>query len=304
MAAKRKRKKSKTKRISFKTGTSKRKKKRQASRVGPSLISILKVSAVVCVLAGIVIGLIFLERDSVPVSQGSLVPKLAGVPDWVTDQLKEKVYVAARGDGNDLRLVQQNIEREVVWLDEVTVQITHNALRIEGRWRRPVGLVKSGRRRFYVDDEQVVLDFVQMPHLPIVKITGLPLITKTPQLGKVWGGDDLAAALTILDRLDQMDRLVTPDKPLLYEIDRVDVSNFNGRENSKLAHIVLYAKDDTEIIWGAEVGKWQRYLESTDEQKLANLYGYYKEYGTLSGDAKYINLRDPQDNIPLPIDKY
>jgi len=149
-----------------------------------------------------------------------------------------------------------------------------------------------------------VLDFVQMPHLPIVKITGLPLITKTPQLGKVWGGDDLAAALTILDRLDQMDRLVTPDKPLLYEIDRVDVSNFNGRENSKLAHIVLYAKDDTEIIWGAEVGKWQRYLESTDEQKLANLYGYYKEYGTLSGDAKYINLRDPQDNIPLPIDKY
>jgi len=66
----------------------------------------------------------------------------------------------------------------------------------------------------------------------------------------------------------------------------------------------LYAKDNTEIIWGAEVGKWQRYLESTDEQKLANLYSYYKEYGTLLNSAKYINLRDPQDNIPLPIDKY
>jgi len=66
----------------------------------------------------------------------------------------------------------------------------------------------------------------------------------------------------------------------------------------------LYAKDNTEIIWGAEVGKWQRYLESTDEDKLAKLYSYYKEYGTLLNVAKYINLRDPQDNIPLPIDKY
>jgi hypothetical protein len=225
----------------------------------------------------------------------------------VTDQLKEKIYVAARGDGNDLRLVQQNIEREVVWLDEVTVQTTHNALRIEGRWRRPVGLVKSGRRKFYVDAKQVVLDFVEMPRLPIVEITGLSPTRKMPPLGEVWGGDDLAAAITILDRLDRMDKSDTPDKPdkpLLYEIDRIDISNFNGRKNSKLPHIVLYAKDNTEIIWGAEVGKWQRYLESTDEQKLAKLYGYYKEYGTLSGGAKYINLCDPQDNIPLPIDKY
>ncbi len=304
MAARRKRKKSKTKRISFKPGTSKRKKKRQARRVGPSLISILKVSAVVCVLAGIVIGLIFLERDSVPASEGTLVPKLAGVPDWVTDQLKEKVYVAARGDGNDLRLVQQNIAREVVWLDEVTVQTTHNALRIEGRWRRPVALVKSGLSRFYVDAEQVVLDFVQIPHLPIVKITGLPLITRRPPLGEVWQRDGLAAAIEIIKQLEQMDKLVTPDEPLLYEIDRVDVSNFNGKENTQHPHIVMYAKDNTQIIWGAEVGKWQQHLESTDEQKLAKLYGYYKEYGTLSGGAKYINLRDPQDNIPLPIDKY
>ncbi len=91
---------------------------------------------------------------------------------------------------------------------------------------------------------------------------------------------------------------------MLYEIDSIDVSNFEGRKAVRLPHIVLYAKDETKIIWGAEVGKWQRYLESTDEQKLAKLYSYYKEYGTLLNGAKYINLRDPQDNIPLPTDKY
>jgi len=322
MAARRKRKKSKTERISFKPGTSKRKKKKQASRVGPSLIRILKIlavaciftSVVACIVVGIVVGFSFLERyvkETSPVSEQTIRLELANVPAWVNDQLKQKVLAVARGDGEDLRLdenaagtLQQNIAREVVWLDEVTVQRTHDGFRIEGRWRRPVALVKSGLLRFYVDAEQVVLDFVQMPHLPIVKITGLPLITRTPPLGEVWQRDGLAAAIEIIKRLEQMDKLVTPDKPLLYEIDSLDVSNFNGRESSKLPHIILYAKDNTQIIWGAEVGKWQRYLESTDEQKLAKLYGYYKEYGTLSGGAKYINLRDPQDNIPLPIDKY
>ena len=46
------------------------------------------------------------------------------------------------------------------------------------------------------------------------------------------------------------------------------------------------------------------YLEATDEDKLAKLYGYYEEFGTLLKGAKYINLRDPRDKIPLPIDKY
>jgi len=322
MAARRKRKKSKTERISFNPGTSKRKKKRQASRVGPSLIRILKIlavaciftSAAVCIVVGIVVGFSFLEKyvkETTPVSEQTIRLELANVPAWVNDQLKQKVLAVARADGKDLRLdenaagpLQQNITREVVWLHEVTVQRTHDGFRIEGQWRRPVGLIKSGLSRFYVDAEQVVLDFVQMPHLPIVKITGLPLITKIPPLGQVWGRDGLAAAIEIIKRLEQMDKLVTPDKPLLYEIDRIDVGNFNGRENTQHPHIVMYAKDNTQIIWGAEVGKWQRYLESTDEQKLAKLYGYYKEYGTLSGGAKYINLRDPQDNIPLPIDKY
>ncbi len=322
MAARRKRKKSKTKKISFKPGTSKRKRKKQASRLGPGLIRILKILAVACVFAfvvacilvGIVAGFSFLERyvkKTSPVSEQTIRLELADVPAWVNSRLKEKVLAVARGDGEDLRLdenaagpLQQNIAREVVWLDEVTVQRTHDGFRIEGQWRKPVGLVKSGKREFYVDAEQVVLDFIAMPRLPIVEITGLSPTRKMPPLGKVREGDDLAAAITILDRLDRMDKSDTPDKPLLYEIDRIDVSNFNGRKNSKLPHIVLYAKDDTGIIWGAEFGTWQRYLESTDEQKLAKLYSYYKENGTLSGDAKYINLCDPQDDIPLPIDKY
>jgi len=311
MAIGRKAKKNKTQRISFKPGILKRRKRQRASWVGPSLIIILKVLAVVCVISGIIVGLILLEKyvkETVPVTDVYL--ELADVPLWASEGLKQKVHAAAIGKtGNGLdediaQSVRRNLEKLTAWLDDVKVQSTHDRLRVEGRWRKPIGLVKFGRLKFYVDAERVVLDYVPLPELPIVEIKGLPPITKTPPLGEVWQRDDLAAAVTILDRLDHWDKTLTPDKPLLFEIDRIDVSNFNGRQNSRHAHIILYSKDNSQIIWGAEVGKWQQHLESTDEEKLAKLYGYYKDYGTLSGGARYIYLHYPRDKIPLPIDKY
>ena len=310
MVAKRKRTRSKAKRISFKLGTSKRKIKIAHS---PSLKSILKVLAVVCALAAVGIGFVFLDKyvkKAVPVSQRTATLKLVDVPAWVNEPLKEKIYAAATAFGEDLKLdedvaqsVQRNVETQVAWLDEVRIQATHDSICIEGRWRKPLALVKLGFQSFYVDADLVVLDFVPMPNLPIVRIEGLSVITKVPPPGEVWQDETIAAAAAILTRLDRMDKLVTPDKPLLYEIDSIDVSNFNGRQNSRFPHIVLYARDNTEIIWGAEIGTWQRHLESTDKEKLNKLYSYYKEYGSLSG-VKYINLCDPQDDIPLPVDKY
>lgn len=272
------------------------------------------VLAVVSLLAGAGIGLVFLDKyvnKTVPVSEriGSI--ELVDVPAWVNEQLERRIYAAAGAGGEDLRLdedaarsVHNNLVREVPWLDKVKVQITHDSIRIKAVWRKPVALVKLGLKKFYVDAELVVLDFVPVPNLPIVEVRGLSIEPKVPPPGKTWRRDDLAAAVAILERLNRMDKIVTPDKPLLYEIEVIDVSNFAGRENSRLPHIVLYAKDNTEIIWGAEYGKWQRYLEATDEEKLAKLYGYYEEYSTLLNGAKYINLREPQDTVPLPIDKY
>jgi hypothetical protein len=311
MATSRKRKKDKSQRIFFRPGILKKRKKQRVSWFGPSLIIILKVLAAVCVISGIVIGLMFLERyvkRTIPVTDVYL--ELADVPVWASDELKQKVHTAAigkTGNGLDKDIVpsvRRNIDKSVPWLDDVKVRAANNILRVEGRWRKPVGLIKSGQFKFYVDAKRVVLDYVPLPDLPIVEIKGLSPVIKMPPLGEVWQRDDLAAAVTILDWLDQMDKTLTPDKPLLFEIDRIDVSNFNGRQNDRYAHIILYSKDNSQIIWGAEFGKWQQNLESTDQEKFAKLYGYYKDYGTLSGGARYINLRDPRDKIPLPIDKY
>lgn len=316
MAAK-KRKRTKAKMNLFSFDLLKRKKSRtkKTSWIGPTLISFLRVSAVICLLSAIAVGLLFLEqyvKGTTGSSNKKLYLELANVPSWVDSRLQNRVLeVAGGGDGNirfdeqAARTVRRNIEKQFVWLHDVTVQAGRDVLRIEGRWRKPLALVRSDvGKKYYVDVEQVVLDFVPMPDLPIVEIAGLSMQPEIPLPGQVWRAEDLAAAITILDRMGQLDRSLTPDKPLLYEIGCIDMSNFGGRKNSTQPHIVMHTKDNIEIIWGAEWGKWQQYLESTDAEKLTKLYDYYGHHGTLSVGIKYINLRDPQDKIPLPIDKY
>lgn len=321
MAIKRKKKKNRrTKRISFKSRTPKRKTRRKTGHP-PSLARIFKILFMACLSAAMGIGIVFAlwfgftyldkyVKDNIPIREKSSTLKLIDVPPWANAPLKKKIYTAATPNGDLIpgeeaaRIVQKNLSQGTAWLDEVRVQTTHDSIQISGRWRRPLALVKMGLSKWYVDSEMVVLDFVPLPNLPIVRVEGLSLSTNIPAPGSVWQRDDLAAAVAILARLERMDNIVTPDKPLLYEIATIDVSNFKGNKSRQLPHIILYAKDNTEIIWGAEVDNWQPYLESTDEQKLAKLYEYYRKHGSLSGGVKYINLKDPQDNIPLPIDKY
>jgi len=309
---KRKKTRSKTRRISFRPGRSKKKRK-QKTALKPSPINVLKVLAVAGVIAAVGVGVFLLGKyvkKTVPVSGKIGLLQLVNPPRWVNKQLEEKIYTAARANGEDLKLdedaarsVQNNLTREVAWLDKVRVRVTNDRLLIKAQWRKPIAMVRRGLYRFYVDANLVVLDYLPMPTLPIVEVKGLSPVSKPPSPGEVWQKADLAVAVDILTRLDRRDRLLKHAKPLLYEIDRIDVSNFNGRENSRAPHIVLYAKN-TEIKWGAEPGKWQQYFESTDAQKIAKLYEHYKENGTLLSSVKYINLCDPQDDIPLPIDKY
>jgi hypothetical protein len=301
----------------------KRKNKGRASRSSSGsgigelhLAGIVKSFLAVCVVGGIVLGILYwdriIKRDaSASNNADTAALEIKAVPAWVNEALKEKLGSAARADGLGLQLddtaarrVQRNIEELFPWIARPTVRTMHDRLVIEGNWRMPVVFVKRGLDKFYVDRDLVVLDFVELPHLTITPVQGLKVTAKGPDLGQVWQRDDLAAAVALVELLRRWDSEKTPDKPLLDEIAAIDVSNYDGRDNRRFPHIVLYATDNTEIIWGAELGKWQRNLEATDAEKIAKLYAYYKEYGTLLGEVKYINLRDPQDRISLPIDKY
>jgi len=313
MAVRRKKTENKTGRISFKTGSFKKDKKRSTDPNSMSLRSILKLLAVIGCLVAVGTSLVFLDKyvsKTVSASAKITAIELVNPPAWLNQQLKDKICATATAsaqglqlDDSGVRSIQASLQQKLAWLVNVRVQATHDRILIQADYRKPIALVKVGLRKFYVDTERVVLDFVTIANLPIIEVKGLSPID-FPAIGQVWQRDDLAEAIGILAQLDRMDRLVTPDKPLLNEIDSIDVSNFKGRQDKRFPHIVLYAKDNTEIIWGAEVGTWAQYFEARDEEKLAKLYNYYKQRGSLLNGAKYINLRDPQGSISLPIDKY
>jgi hypothetical protein len=252
----------------------------------------------------------YIQTRAFTIGRGTAV-ELVDVPPWVNKQLKKKIYDAALALGSDFKLdetaarnLQENIASQVAWLENPQVQVTHNAFRVRGKWRKPVGLIKAGTNtKFYVDADLVVLDFVPVAKLPIVTVRGIKNPASAPEPGETLEQEDLAAAVALLEQLDRMDQIVSPRRPLLFELDSIDVSNFNGRLSNKFPHIVLFTKDNTQIVWGAELGNWHRHLEASDEEKLAKLYSFYKEQGTLSGKTQVINLRDPQQ-VVQPIDKY
>jgi hypothetical protein len=287
-----------------------------------SVFGLLKGLLFVCSLVAVLAGFSFLDRyvkQQNPAPPDSRTIELVGdVPNWVSEEIKNRVYAAAmvrqsspqaadanRQDANEnvAASVQQTISQLVPWLADARVQTTHNSILITGRWRKPIAVVTAGNNKFFLDSDLVVLDYIPVADLPVVTVDGLEFSKQAPSPGKIWRSDDLAAALAVLSRLERMDAAVTPKKPLLREIDKIDVTNFDGRKNKREPHIVLYTKSNTQIIWGAEIGAWQRHLESPDDDKLAKLYTYYQQYGTLSG-VKYINLRDPRQTIYLPVDKY
>jgi len=241
-----------------------------------------------------------------PTPEGSLY--LVGVPEWVQHDLKARVAAVAGGTRFPLTdetasVLARNLA-PMAWLADVRIRVTHDSVRVLAKWRKPVARidVREDASQIYVDEDLVVLDYMPMAHLPIVEVTGVDL-RLVPLPGQTFDQGDLAAAVDLIELLHKVDAEYASNNPLLEHVATIDVSNFMGRRN-RGPHVILRSKDDTQIIWGAEIGEWAKYLEATDEEKLGKLYAYYKEYGSLSAGVKYINLRDPQDRVSLPIDRY
>lgn len=272
---------------------------------------------VIAVCVALTAGFIFLDRfvkKGLNFGGQALRLELVNVPDWVSPQLQQEILATA-GKGGVKFSLNETIARQVgdnlqtfAWLYDTQVVIGAESIIVKAGYRMPVALVKAEDKQYYIDSQLVVLDYVPLSKLTIVEITGVSSHLLTSRsVGTKWQSDDVAAAVELIQLLDKMDKQVEPNKPLLAELKSIDMSNFNGRRSTSQAHIVFYAKDGTEIRWGAQKGQWHKNLEARDEEKLAILYNTYKELGTIQVRAaqkgSFIDLTRPQ-NLSLPIDRY
>jgi hypothetical protein len=276
---------------------------------------IIFVFIAVFVAAGV--GFIFLDKyvkSNLNLNEKKIPMQLVDFPPWGSDELKRKIESMASKSPDAFKPTEtaaiqtgENLQT-LAWLYDVKVRVNNEAVIVSAKYRKPVGLIKASEGQYFIASDLVILDYIPVNKLPIVEITGVPSHLLTWRaVGTKWQSDDVVAAVELLALLERMDREVVPDKPLLAEIKSIDMSNFNGRRSSSQPHIVLYAKDSTEIRWGAQKGAWQRYLEAKDEEKLTLLYNTYEELGTVQLRAaqkgSFIDLTKPH-SLSLPIDKY
>jgi hypothetical protein len=266
-------------------------------------VAIVKVVAVLGFLAGSSAFLRYAEgyvRSVNPAAEGSL--WLVGVPPWANWDLKNRVAQVAGGTRFPLTeetaaVVARNLAA-MSWLHDVEVRVTHDAVRVSAQWRKPVAVIeiRETASKIHVDERLVVMEYLPMPHLPIVEIEGVSL-NVVPLPGQVFDQGDVEAAVTLAVLVHRV------DPSLLEQLASINVANYKGRRNAREPHITLRSKDNAQIIYGAQVGEWGRYVEATDEEKLAKLYTHFRDHGSLGaeGKVKYIDLRHPQDRVHFPI---
>ena len=266
----------------------------------------LTILGLLLVLGGIAVGFVYMERyvERIGSGQGQLgMLELLDPPEWISNELLDEIAMAAGGkefvlDKSTANTVATNLQ-SLAWLYGVKVQTAGETVRIMAGYRKPVAMLKIGGDMYYVDENSVVFDYVSLPKLPIVEVRGFRP-ENIASVGNICLDEAVVSVVDMLNAFGKMDRLSSPNSGLLFEIDSVDVSNFSGRRSSLAPHIVLRAKDGTEIRWGAAYGESTRYSEAVESEKIASLYGFYAEHGTLSGVVKYIDLRVPRKRFPRP----
>jgi hypothetical protein len=307
MAAKRKK---STKKSWFSFGKNKKSSRKRSSRnAGFPWVGMIYILASIVVLAAAAAAFVYLEHYVKKSASKS--PGYGGlryeIPAWANQTLQAAIEDRAGGtefmlDKDTARYVQQRLST-MAWMKNVKVKLTSDRVEVQADFRRPVAFVVYNGQRYYLDTEMVLLEYLPLDELITPQITGYTADV-LPDLGRKWHEPDLQAAVRLIDVFNKVDARKCPEKPLLEEIKAVDVRNYNARQsdNPDDPHIVLIARDGTEINWGAEYGKSTRFLEAEDAEKINKLYDFYLEDAkrTLLGRAKYIELRRPQTAIPRP----
>ena len=273
--------------------------KKAAKTSSGSLRAILVTFAVTLVLAGIAAGFMWLESyvGTAELAGGKSGPlELINPPSWISEELYSAILSAAGGetfalDKHKAHEVAQNLST-LPWVYSIRVRTSNNAVRVTAKYRKPVAMVRQGKEKYCIDEKMVVLGYLATSKLAVIEVKGFSRKEKLKS-GDSWKSDDISAAVKLLRVLGNMDEIASADKPLLNEIASVDVSNLGGRRSSRQSHIILNAKDGTEIFWGAEPSRSERYMEPTDAEKITALYDFYKTNGTVQGKVKYIELRQP-----------
>lgn len=164
------------------------------------------------------------------------------------------------------------------WFDGTPIisRQSGSTLRIEGRWRVPVAVIRHDGRDFVIDHNARQLPPIYQPGGSTLRFIADPVMS--PPTGvdgsrdflTPWPGEDIVAGLELLSEVG--------DEQWSAQIAGVDVKNF-----SAAGTLELVTKDNTRVAWGGRVSKPQ-IGDVSSAQKLMNISALYKRYGRVDGN--------------------
>jgi hypothetical protein len=274
------------------------------------LIAINLVAAVV-VVAGVAWLVGYLKKavaEQVAVAQPER-PKIVFVarPNWMSDYLAGELAEICRPktnpsvfDRDALAIIHNNLKANP-WISKVK-QIRRvygsaagDTIEVDCDFRAPLALVRGGNGDFwFVDAKGVRLpekfstaELSKVIHAKDGKVNLRVIdgVRNSPpkEAGQLWPGDDLQSGLELAAKLN--------GQQFAEEIERIDVSNYNGRMNRNEAYLVLVTRHDTRVLWGRPWSAIDAFVEVKPEVKFDTLRRGYSAYGRVDMGQPNIDLR-------------
>jgi len=194
------------------------------------------------------------------------------------------------------------------WIKEIRqvrrtyVHSPGDTIEVDCEFRAPVALVKWNESFWFVDNEGTKLpeqfNAQQVPKVILSPdgkvniriIEGARHVPSDP--GMRWEGDDLTAGIEMVKLLH--------NQPFADEIVKVDVSNFQGRDNPKDAYLKLITRYNTEIRWGRPISAKDAFVEVAGTRKLEVLERIRKQYGRVDAKQPWLDIRFDKITCPAP----
>ncbi len=208
---------------------------------------------------------------------------LADVPEALQDQIMAVLAPLAEepwADRDLCRRIGEALEGSA-W-----VQRVHRVRRFSGGtivvscdYRTPAALVQSDGDYYLVAHDTVRLPGRYTYHPALVVVQGN--VAPPPAPGRRWPGDDLHAALDIINLLG--------DLPFYNQITGVLVGNYHGRRDARRPHILLAtAPSGNRIVWGSAPG--ENIEENTAQEKIQILKENYRRFGRIDAGFEWIDI--------------
>ena len=229
-----------------------------------------------------------------PVDASGAIP--AWIPPLVLDELQRITLARLSPDPfqhDTLRAVREGLAG-AGWLEDIG-RITRQPdgrIVIEGRWRQPFAVIRYDGVRYVVGRGGELMRLpeaaaiqpgsdmfvITNPHLdPPMTVDGAAI-----QYGVPWRGDDIAAALDLIDLLKDINGAE--------QITGVDLARY-GSSGGLAEHLVILTNSGSRIDWGKGLSAQNTPPgEVPVAHKIARLQQNYRDYGRIDRDMTARNL--------------